>query len=338
MARLILIVAMALAAASASGTPDILPIAGIAGTMYYDLRTGQQTPGNGLEDRHRFLIWDSTQSSGYFFGGRGCMEIILDWGDVRGPVVIGAFRFGYATNADDGITCVIGFCGDDNGWNTQGREFIAAYELNNLAGTPTPQNPDLYWTWFYRVQPWEPFVINADDLDGDLLGDFSYTYWFDCATLVPAGTIAGPLIAGDPNAGTAPGIENAFDIFNDPDYYQAPGYIDPGLTSYVGTYWFGGHPFAQFYMALFAADCPNRGESVAYCCADIAYPYDCVVGLDDLAQLLGHFGMTTGATSLMGNIEPGCRDPWFCCDGDVDLADLAELLREYGDNCNWPRP
>jgi hypothetical protein len=45
------------------------------------------------------------------------------------------------------------------------------------------------------------------------------------------------------------------------------------------------------------------------------------VDLADLAQLLAHYGTTSGATYEDGDIDG---------DGDVDLADLAELLAHYG--------
>ena len=48
------------------------------------------------------------------------------------------------------------------------------------------------------------------------------------------------------------------------------------------------------------------------------------VDLSDLAQLLGHYGMTSGATYEDGDLDG---------DGDVDLSDLAELLSVYGTTC-----
>jgi len=48
------------------------------------------------------------------------------------------------------------------------------------------------------------------------------------------------------------------------------------------------------------------------------------VDLADLAQLLGHYGETSGMTYEDGDLDG---------DGDVDLADLAELLGHYGDIC-----
>ena len=74
--------------------------------------------------------------------------------------------------------------------------------------------------------------------------------------------------------------------------------------------------------------CPNPGSSGSYCDADIDGSGDCLVNLADLAQLLGHYGMSSGATHDDGDLEPPGGD------GDVDLADLAALLGQYGDNCN----
>ena len=51
---------------------------------------------------------------------------------------------------------------------------------------------------------------------------------------------------------------------------------------------------------------------------------DSQVGLADLAQLLGHYGMISGAVYTDGNLDR---------DGDVDLADLASLLGLYGRIC-----
>jgi hypothetical protein len=52
--------------------------------------------------------------------------------------------------------------------------------------------------------------------------------------------------------------------------------------------------------------------------------YDCDVDLADLAGLLANYGITSGATYEQGDID---------ADGDVDLADLATLLANYGAPC-----
>ncbi len=51
---------------------------------------------------------------------------------------------------------------------------------------------------------------------------------------------------------------------------------------------------------------------------------DCDVDLADLARLLANYGVTNGATYQAGDLD---------LDGDVDLADLAALLAVYGTSC-----
>ena len=65
------------------------------------------------------------------------------------------------------------------------------------------------------------------------------------------------------------------------------------------------------------------GIVVPQCPGDLDGDND--IDLSDLAQLLGHYGMTTGATYGDGDIDD---------DGDVDLSDLAELLSVYGTSCS----
>jgi hypothetical protein len=48
------------------------------------------------------------------------------------------------------------------------------------------------------------------------------------------------------------------------------------------------------------------------------------VNISDLAQLLGNYGTTSGATYEDGDLD---------FDGDVDLSDLAALLGVYGTTC-----
>jgi hypothetical protein len=58
------------------------------------------------------------------------------------------------------------------------------------------------------------------------------------------------------------------------------------------------------------------------CAADVARNY--AVDLGDLTRLLGHFGVTSGATHANGDVD---------LDGDVDLNDLTEVLGAFGTYC-----
>jgi hypothetical protein len=51
---------------------------------------------------------------------------------------------------------------------------------------------------------------------------------------------------------------------------------------------------------------------------------DNLVALDDLTQLLSHFGLASGATPADGDLDG---------DGAVGLNDLALLLSRFGANC-----
>ena len=154
----------------------------------------------------------------------------------------------------------------------------------------------------------------------------------------------GPVIAGDPNSGRAPGSEDLFDLF-----------ADPNLEVFLGTSW-GGEPFRQFYMELFDSNdpdylgaCPTAGGSGGWCTADVfpsngdgVWRYqtdgDCKIDLADLATLLANYGTYSSATHEQGDVDPyfGGRFWLDSRDGDhdVDLSDLAALLSQYGDDCN----
>ncbi|MBU0617025.1 MAG: hypothetical protein KKI02_04860 [Planctomycetes bacterium] len=62
-----------------------------------------------------------------------------------------------------------------------------------------------------------------------------------------------------------------------------------------------------------------------FCFGDIEpFGGDGDVDLADLAQLLADYGTTSGATYWDGDVDD---------DGDVDLSDLAALLAVYGGTC-----
>ena len=324
MRRVIFATLIGLIAGPAIAGPEILPISGM-GYLSYDAETGEITPQAGGQ-RFGYSLWAATQNFHYFWGA-DAGEMGLDWGDIAGPVGIGGFAFTEYTNsqAEDGDAwAFIMIYGEENGWDSTGRIALAGFLIENIPTSTHP--PDEYWGYIWELDVEPPFIIDGSDMDGDGLVDFGYAQWFVWPT---PGSLMGPGIAGDPNGDppSCPGIENAFDLFIDPNLFT-----DPNLQNgFQGTYWMS-IPFAQFYFELFAPDCPNGGGSGRYCSADIDGSFDCIVSLGDLAQLLSNYGCTTGCTRMMGDVDP--HDPFGPGDGDIDLADLSELLSQYGDDCN----
>jgi len=248
----------------------------------------------------------------------------------------------------DRLDCIMWFYGEENGINSYAHVPLAGFRITDLpTGGPT-------WDgWIVTIDlegGWE-FLLEGSDLDADGLVDFGYSYWFQA---LPPGSYTGPLISGDPNGfDDAPGQEDVFDSYTT---------SDPNLGTadfYTGSWWFGGDPYAQLYMELYAEQictppvCLEPGHAGRYCTADIwpndgdpnwnyYFDGDCRVELIDLATLLSNYGMTSGAAHGMGDVEPEDGDGWWIDrddgDGDIDLADLAEMLRQYGDDCNRYEP
>jgi len=340
MQRLLLLTAVGLLVAPAFAGSEILPIDGV-GYLSYNVQTGKVTSGTA-SPRGGAPIWDCGGWAyvNYFWGADPFAgEAGLDWGDIAGPVNVGGLGFAEFTNsqaADGDLYGIVAIYTEENGWDSAGRVYVVGFLIGNIPGSTHPVNE--YWGYIWGVEPLDPFVLDGSDLDGDGLTDWGYFQFYSGRT---PGCVHGPAVYGpiDPNSPPpeCPGAENAFDLFADPNWNNGPNNLDPGNigSAYVGTYSFNDpRVFAQFYFALYAPSCPNQGESGRYCCADIDGSFDCIVGLADLSQLLLHYGMTTGATLLDGDVDPYDEsDPG---DGDVDLADLAELLSQYGDDCNWP--
>ena len=98
------------------------------------------------------------------------------------------------------------------------------------------------------------------------------------------------------------------------------GLFKPGTPETVGAY--------VFVPDASSSGCPNPGGSGDYCTADIVGD-DCIVSIQDLAQLLSNYGMTSGATRADGDLYPPPNG-----DGAVSLEDLGALLAQYGNDCN----
>jgi hypothetical protein len=339
MKRFFVIAAIAVIAAPALASSEILPIDGV-GYLSYNVATGQVTPADMQTRRLGPPLWITDYSySNYFWGALPFSgEAGLDWADVAagGFGGIGFTEFTNSQAADGDLYAIICLYLEENGGNSTGREYVAGYLIANIPGST--HGPTEYWGYIWGVELADPVILDGSDMDGDGLVDWGYFQFFSGQTPACA---HGPAIEGllDPNAfpPECPGVEDAFDYFVNASWNGDPNAIDPNniSASFVGTYWFGGPPvFSQFYFALYAPVCPNRGDAGRYCEADIDGSYDCIVSLADLAQLLGNYGMTTGATLMDGDVDP--YDEWWPGDGDIDLADLAELLSQYGDDCNWP--
>jgi len=328
MRHVILIAALAFVVAPVLAGPDVQPVTGMRHAVL-NLATGEISPATGAE-RYGDSVWAATQRSGYYYVQHyyGPGTTTLDWGDIEGPQIIGGFAMSYATDVvlPELMDCVLMFFADENGFDSVDRVYLAGFDVTDLP-TGDPAGAWNGWTVTLDLEASGlNFTIDGQDLDTFPGMDFGYTYWFHNYTPT-TNNYTGPTIAGDPNVipQTAPGIEDAFDKF-----------ADPNLETLLGTYTFTGI-FAQFYMELFEGfppnivGCPEPGGSGNYCWADIDCgepPCDCIVSLADLAQLLGNYGTASGAAHGDGDVDPVDGD------GDVDLADLAALLAQYGDDCN----
>jgi len=341
MKRLLLMAALGATAPLALAGPEILPISGVD-RLNYDMQTGTVTPATP-NTRGGQCIWCcGYEYVNYFWGAEPFLgEAGLDWGDLAGPANVGMLGFAEFTNsqAADGDLCgLVAIYAEENGWDSAGRVYVAGFLISNIPGSTHP--PDEYWGYQWWVEIGTAFVLDGSDLDDDGLTDWGYFQFYSGRT---PGCLHGPAICGalglDPNnlPPECPGVEDAFDLFVNPSWNDSCFNFDPNIEPYyAGTYWFGGPPvFAQFYFELYAPSCPNQGESGRYCTADIDGSYDCIVDVADLVEFLRcWYWCPIDPGRCCCDLDP--YDPWWPGDGDCDLHDLAELLTQYGDNCNWP--
>jgi hypothetical protein len=303
----------------------------------YSQADGKLSPATG-ERGTTTEIWVMENNTNSYFGAMDWLatpddgSLSIDWGDIVDGSVVGGYQFAYATDLSlpTLIDCTTIFFGDYAGFNANGYYAYAGFIVGNL---PTAFGSYNGWLITVDLEPNSTFAILGNDLDGDGMTDFAYSYWFpsisgqDSATgpflsnpdLIMNGGIY-PTVAA---AEAAQGIQDVWDAFVvDPN--------DPNGFVIDGSYWFGGWDpndpntiYAQFYMVLYApggGGCPNPGASGNFCTADI--DGDCIVDLADLAALLANYNAT--GVGLAGDYDG---------DNDVDLADLATLLGQYNDNC-----
>lgn len=325
MKRCMFVAAACLFAAPALADSGLMPVNRI-GHMVYDMATGELRKADGSVLRGGAACWDASCTTGYFTGA-AVTEVMLNWGDLDADcTTITSFQFGYATNDTNPQTVDVVFNSSDNGFCDAGRTPEVAFRVTGLPAS----DGSVYAGWLITIIPVTPIDLSgAADLDADGRGDFSYSFHFrsphDNVTV-----LAGPLLAGDPNCG-APGNENAFDLYTaDPNNPAGPNdLLLPDInTLCAGTFWFGGVPYASFYMVLDANGGGSGGCNTS-CPGDIepAGGGDGDVDLTDLSVMLGNFGTLSGATCDDGDIEPTGGD------GDVDLTDLSIMLGGFGQPC-----
>lgn len=316
------IILAVLAPPTTYGGPELEPVTGVHYATY-DLTTGKVTP-TPWQERLGESVWAATENTQYYYGSMAKPWLVLDWGDITGGQLIGGFAFCYATTiqAPETVTAQLRFYADDNGFNSSGRVLMSMFSIPELPGVGAAFN-----TWTITVDADladAGFTISGNDLDGDQLADFAYTFWFPGAE----GTATGPVITDESNQPTAPGICDAIDTYELSDE-------DPNDLTYAGTWWMSS-PYAQFYLILYDSiepnePCPSAGASEHFCTADIDGSRDCIVSLSDLSRLLTTYGKCPGDDGYDGAANLFANHPPDAC---VDLADLAELLTQFGDDCN----
>jgi len=301
----------------------------------YDLRTGTISEPSGPAQRNNVVVWSSTVTVG-LFSSYTSSELVLDWGDLVPQAAINEFQLAYATDSSAPITIDVIFYDNENGFDSFGRTPVTSFRLRNLPGGTGGLGFYTGWLFTVDLSGGFEFPLGGADLDGDSLADFGYSYAFHGTGDGSGGVqqLHGPFITThDPNIvppNVGPGAENAFDLFSEPNTGLEPNELKvPGFNVlFDGTFWFGGDPFAQFYMQL----CADANTPANCCVGDISPPAgDGLVNLPDLAQLLAAFG-STGPPGIIGDIYP-CP----CIgDGIVDLFDLATLLSAFGLSCPTP--
>lgn len=312
----------------------------------YDFQTQRIVPDNaGL--RARQVVWECANTSG-FFTGRLEQQVAMDWGDVATPSpIITELTIGYATDSSTPIRLDFILWNEENGFNSRFRTPAGVLRFRDVPGGTGGFGFYTGWVISVPLPTLKRIQFRGDDVDGDGLGDFGYSLNFrdigDGFGGAGGHERFGPLlVTPDPNAvpSSCPGAQNVFDRFSDDPSEPPPApndFRNPSLMIYDGIFWFES-VYAQFYLSLYtdpnlldAGACNRPGCGGADIDPAPGLPFgggDCVIGLADLAVLLGNFGTTAGAIYADGDVEPASTG-----DGDVDLGDLSVLLAEFGTDC-----
>jgi len=159
------------------------------------------------------LIYDNSNDSGHYYPP-GLNTEIADYGTSSGGNVV-KFTIGYSTTqTDPGIITIRFYSGVDGSTNPDFATFLKSFQLSDLPGSGT----------YYR-----DYSIHTQDQFTLASGNFGYSYEFD-------NSATGSIIA---SGGTG-----------NEDKFWEWGYDDIGGWDWY-LYWFGGSPYAGFYMKVY---------------------------------------------------------------------------------------
>lgn len=334
----------------------------------YNARTGQitWTDGGRSEPRNHDLIWQAVFTNGEFFAA-GADAFTHDWGDIHDDDCVGEIEIGYATTvrtAADGTSPLaldLGLYIADNGFDSSGRGVMRQLRLRGLPARAIDAPGETASAFIVTIVEFDPLRFVGPDLDpgpgsvdpagrfglcadDEGLSDFAYSFRF---RHVPGGS-TGPLLAwpADPNSllCLGPGASESFDVFAlDPNHPPADpnAFIIPDLDARYRETVSLDTPttYGQLYMRFDGWDPAhdyNCGFSECQVADIVPAGGDCLVDLSDLSTLLANFGLSSGATRSLGDIDPpiGHVCGSFGGDGDIDLSDLALMLSLFGTDCN----
>ena len=183
-------------------------------------------------------VWDASTLSGFFINttsNNGLHGEDVDWGTLNSPQTITSFTIGYATDSSTDIGMMINFYEP----HTTGvvDPHLASFSLT-LPGVGITPGSFVAGTFTHDIPAGQRFTISSG---------FEYGYQ---PTSLGNGTGLGPLLVNQ-NLATGPGMEDSWDAYG-------PGGQHNG-GAFIGTFNFGGSPYAQYYLTLFIPEPSTLG-------------------------------------------------------------------------------